>query len=112
MIYSEARAISDEVRGKHNDGARAGKMTYPFGLICWAPVVNLCRDRKLFVLSAKTVSSKCVMFTSARWGRCQEGYGEDPFLQAEISAQYVRGLQYGPDPNHLEAVVSLSRDAC
>jgi beta-glucosidase len=86
LIYNEARAISDEVRGKHNDGAKAGHMTYPFGLICWAPVVNLCRD--------------------PRWGRCQEGYGEDPFLQAEISMQYVRGLQYGQDPNHIEAVAT------
>ena len=42
---------------------------------------------------------------AARWGRCQEGYGEDPYLQAELSAQYVDGLQNGPDKNHIEAVV-------
>ena len=41
-----ARAISDEVRGKHNDANKAGKYNYPYGLICWAPVVNMCRDRK------------------------------------------------------------------
>ncbi len=44
---------------------------------------------------------------AARWGRCQEAYGEDPHLQAELGTQYVRGLQYGPDKNHLEAIVRL-----
>ena len=43
LVYSIARAISDEVRGKYND---AKKGTYPDGLVCWAPVVNVCRDRK------------------------------------------------------------------
>ncbi|XP_065825984.1 uncharacterized protein [Oscarella lobularis] len=86
LLHMEARAIADEVRGKHNDGAKNGKTSYPFGLICWAPVVNLCRD--------------------PRWGRCQEGYGEDPYLQAELSAQYVDGLQNGPDKNHIEAVAT------
>ena len=41
-----ARAISDEVRGKHNDANKAGKHNYPYGMVCWAPVVNMCRDRK------------------------------------------------------------------
>ena len=30
---------------------------------------------------------KCPPSTStARWGLCQEGYGEDPYLQAELGA--------------------------
>lgn len=45
---------------------------------------------------------------AARWGRCQEGYGEDPFLQGELAMQYVQGLQYGPDKKHIEAIVSDS----
>ena len=45
LVYNIARAISDEVRGKHNDANKAGKYNYPYGLICWAPVVNICRDR-------------------------------------------------------------------
>ena len=45
-MYMIARAISDEVRGKHNDANKAGKYNYPYGLICWAPVVNICRDRE------------------------------------------------------------------
>lgn len=44
---------------------------------------------------------------SARWGRCQEAYGEDPYLQAELATQYVQGLQYGPDTKHIEAIVSF-----
>ena len=52
------------------------------------------------------LSSFSLPCSSARWGRCQEGYGEDPFLQAEIGTQYVKGLQYGPDPKHIEAIVS------
>ena len=34
----------------------------------------------------------------ARWGRCQEGYGEDPYLQL-----YVTALQYSPNSSYIEA---------
>ena len=36
--------------------------------------------------------------------RCQEGYGEDPWLTALLGEQYVSGLQYGSDPNHLKVL--------
>ena len=39
-----------------------------------------------------------------RWGRCQEGYGEDPWLTALLGEQYVSGLQYGDDPDHLKVL--------
>lgn len=29
----------------------------------------------------------------ARWGRCEEVYGEDPYLVSELGAQMVRGMQ-------------------
>ena len=29
----------------------------------------------------------------ARWGHCQEGYGEDPYLQAELGMQLFRTVQ-------------------
>lgn len=48
LIYLIARAISDEVRGNHNDAVKSGKYTGRFGLVCWSPVVNVCRDRKWF----------------------------------------------------------------
>jgi len=86
LLHSIARAISDEVRGKHNEGKKMGKTTYPNGLVCWAPVLNICRD--------------------PRWGRCQEGYGEDPYLQAELGTQYVMGLQNGSSEQYYEAVAT------
>ena len=55
-----------------------------FGLVCWAPVVNVCRD--------------------PRWGRCQEGYGEDPFLTAQMARAYIPNLQYGSSSDYLQAI--------
>ena len=49
LVYSIARAISDKVRGNHNDAVKSGKYNGPFGSVCWSPVVNVCRDRKWFV---------------------------------------------------------------
>ena len=46
------------------------------------------------------------IISTARWGHCQEGYGGDPYLQSECAKEYVQGLQYGPDKNHIEAIVS------
>lgn len=41
----------------------------------------------------------------ARWGRCQEGYGEDPYLQGELATQYIQGLQTVSEGGYVEAVV-------
>jgi beta-glucosidase len=40
---------------------------------CLAPVLDLCLD--------------------PRWGRCEETYGEDPYLAAAMGVAYVKGLQ-------------------
>ena len=56
------------------------------GLSRWAPTVDLERD--------------------PRWGRTEEGYGEDPFLTGEMSAAYVRGMQ-GEDPHYLRIAATL-----
>lgn len=50
------------------------------GLFRWAPTVDMERD--------------------PRWGRTEEGYGEDPHLTGAIASAYVRGMQ-GDDPEHL-----------
>ena len=42
----------------------------------------------------------------ARWGRCQEGYGEDPYVQAQLATQYVTALQNVKSSKYVEAVVS------
>ena len=52
------------------------------GLAIWSPTVDLERD--------------------PRWGRTEEGYGEDPFLTSELSSRYVSGVQ-GDDPFYLQA---------
>jgi len=50
------------------------------GLAIWAPTIDMERD--------------------PRWGRTEEGYGEDPFLAGELSSAYIRGAQ-GDDPFYL-----------
>ena len=86
LLHSIGTAIADEVRGKYNVAFQMGKYNYPYGLICWAPVVNVCRD--------------------PRWGRCQEGYGEDPYLQGQLATQYIQGLQTTSEEGYVEAVAT------
>ncbi|MDR0302933.1 MAG: glycoside hydrolase family 3 C-terminal domain-containing protein [Treponema sp.] len=50
------------------------------GLAIWSPTIDLERD--------------------PRWGRTEEGYGEDPFLTSELSSSYIMGAQ-GDDPFYL-----------
>jgi beta-glucosidase len=50
------------------------------GIAIWAPTIDMERD--------------------PRWGRTEEGYGEDPFLAGELSSSYIRGAQ-GDDPFYL-----------
>ncbi|MCL2215052.1 MAG: glycoside hydrolase family 3 C-terminal domain-containing protein [Treponema sp.] len=52
------------------------------GLEVWSPTIDLERD--------------------PRWGRTEEGYGEDPFLTSELSCEYIKGVQ-GDDPFYLRA---------
>lgn len=56
------------------------------GLSRWAPTVDLERD--------------------PRWGRTEEGYGEDPFLTGEMSSAYIKGMQ-GEDPKYLRIASTL-----
>ncbi|MCM1154529.1 MAG: glycoside hydrolase family 3 C-terminal domain-containing protein [Roseburia sp.] len=56
------------------------------GLSRWAPTVDLERD--------------------PRWGRTEEGYGEDPLLTGEMSSAYIRGMQ-GDDPHYLRTAATL-----
>lgn len=63
--------IGDEARAYHHRDPEV------HGLTLWAPTVDLERD--------------------PRWGRTEEGYGEDPVLTGEMSAALVKGMQ-GNDP--------------
>jgi len=77
LMHRVATAISTEARALHNSGS--------FGLTLWSPVINLARD--------------------PRWGRTQEGYGEDPFLVSRLAVAYVKGIQ-GDHPFYLRAVAT------
>lgn len=47
------------------------------GLSRWAPTVDMERD--------------------PRWGRTEEGYGEDPLLAGKMASAYIQGMQGGND---------------
>ncbi len=55
-------------------------------LVIWAPNADLARD--------------------PRWGRTEESYGEDPFLNGTMAAAFIRGLQ-GDDPRYWQAAALL-----
>ncbi|QEN04376.1 beta-glucosidase [Thiospirochaeta perfilievii] len=56
------------------------------GLTLWAPTIDLNRD--------------------PRWGRTDEGYGEDPILVANMASALINGIQ-GDDPKYLRAAATL-----
>ncbi|XP_025097893.1 LOW QUALITY PROTEIN: probable beta-D-xylosidase 2 [Pomacea canaliculata] len=82
LIYEVAEATSVEVRGKHNDFVKQGNYGFHTGASCFSPVINIMRD--------------------PRWGRNQETYGEDPYLNGVMGASYIQGLQ-GDDPRYVRA---------
>ena len=55
-------------------------------LFLWAPTVDLERD--------------------PRWGRTEEGYGEDPFLTGTLAAAYTKGM-FGMDRKHARTIPTL-----
>ncbi|MBR6568984.1 MAG: glycoside hydrolase family 3 C-terminal domain-containing protein [Clostridia bacterium] len=56
------------------------------GLSRWAPTVDLERD--------------------PRWGRNEEGYGEDPVLTGRMAGAYLKGMQ-GDDPKYIRTAATL-----
>lgn len=69
-------AISDEARAKNTVQRKTGKVGKYQGLSFWTPNINIFRD--------------------PRWGRGQETYGEDPYMNSRMGLAVVRGLQ-GPE---------------
>lgn len=68
-------AVSDEARAKNTAQRRKGSVGRYQGLSFWTPNINIFRD--------------------PRWGRGQETYGEDPYMNSRMGLAVVRGLQ-GP----------------
>lgn len=85
-----AEIISTEARAKYNYAIAHGDHSRYHGLTFWSPNINIFRD--------------------PRWGRGQETYGEDPFLTAQIAAQFVAGMQ-GNDPHYLKTVATAKHFA-
>jgi len=83
LILQVASAIGDEGRVKN--------VTSGAGMTWWSPVINMSRD--------------------PRWGRAEEGYGEDVFLTSRIAVGFVKGLQ-GNNPRYLKGVATPKHFAC
>src|SRR6185503_7284230 len=90
LLFTEATAISDEARAKHEQALRLGQHGRYQGLTFWSPNINIFRD--------------------PRWGRGQETYGEDPYLMARMGVAFVKGLQ-GDDPRYLKLVATAKHYA-
>ncbi|MFH8224671.1 ricin-type beta-trefoil lectin domain protein [Streptomyces sp. NPDC018057] len=99
LQYQEGSAISDEARGfldkslfgtgQNNLGSSAGNYG---ALTYFAPTVNNDRD--------------------PLWGRHDESYGEDPYLQAKLGGQFVDGFQgQKPDGTSLNGYLKAAATA-
>jgi beta-glucosidase len=91
LAYQETTVIADEARaiynGWHQNPPLPGDKK---GLIYRAPVINISRN--------------------PYWGRINECFGEDPFLDGRIGVAYVKGLQ-GDDPKYLKLAATLKHYA-
>lgn len=75
-------AVSDEARAKNTVQRRTGKVGKYQGLSFWTPNINIFRD--------------------PRWGRGQETYGEDPYMNSRMGLAVVRGLQGPTDHKYMK----------
>ena len=67
-------AVSDEARAKNTKMRREGQPTGKYQCLSfWTPTINIFRD--------------------PRWGRGQESYGEDPYMNGRMGSVVVRALQ-------------------
>lgn len=73
-----------------SDEARIYNKVYGKGLIYWCPTINMSRD--------------------PRWGRDEENYGEDPYLQGRIAVEYIKAMQ-GDDPKYYKTIATAKHFA-
>ena len=88
LIYDIYTAVSDEARAKYTAQHKTGKVERYQGLSFWTPNINIFRD--------------------PRWGRGQETYGEDPFMNATLGSAVVRGLQ-GPEGHKYRKLLACAK---
>ena len=79
LIKEAGTVVGTEARALYEEGFHGS-------LSLWAPTVDMERD--------------------PRWGRTEEGYGEDPYLTAEMAGAYVEGMQ-GDHPHYLRCGATL-----
>lgn len=79
LIEQVGTVVGTEARALYN--SRPGG-----GLSRWAPTVDMVRD--------------------PRWGRNEEGYGEEPLLNGKMASAYIRGLQ-GNDEKYLRMAATV-----
>lgn len=82
LIEEVFTAVSDEGRAKNSFARRSGDTGKYKGLSFWTPNINVFRD--------------------PRWGRGQETYGEDPYMNGRMGLRVVRGLQGDPTSKYLK----------
>lgn len=73
LIEQVFSAVSDEGRAKNTLARHENRAGHYRGVMFWTPNINVFRD--------------------PRWGRGQETYGEDPYMNGRMGARVVRGLQ-------------------
>lgn len=73
LITEVFTAVSDEMRAKNTANRARGVVGKYKGLSVWTPTVNIFRD--------------------PRWGRGQESYGEDPYMNGRMGLRVVQALQ-------------------
>ncbi len=73
LISDVFTAISDEGRAKNTQARSKGIVGKYKGLSFWTPTINIFRD--------------------PRWGRGQESYGEDPYMNGRMGLRVVNALQ-------------------
>jgi beta-glucosidase len=56
-------------------------------------VATVIREQLLAVGARQTLAPVLDIARDARWGRCEETYGEDPYLASRIGVAYVKGIQ-------------------
>lgn len=79
LIREAGRVVGNEARAVFSKEKRGG-------LCLWAPTVDMERD--------------------PRWGRTEEGYGEDPYLAGKMSSAYIQGMR-GNDPFYIRCGATL-----
>lgn len=88
LISEVFTAVSDEARAKNAEARKNGTVAKYKGLSFWTPTINIFRD--------------------PRWGRGQESYGEDPYMNGRMGIKVVNALQ-GDSSNKYHKLIACAK---